>query len=365
MTDRVIYKAENEKDFWKYWEEYVSKNSAGPKYLKTFIDYVLTISNGASVLYRDKSFVYLRKNKVVACVFLPIEKENDIVNIKIRNGEFVQAPLFDADEKLAEKIFNLIDEIARGNNVSKIMFSVDSLEKDKYPYNYLQKYNYLDVSILVHLLNTETQQDLLQSFRRSFRPIIRSILENKDFLVFYIDKDNPDYKIHKEYEMLHHKCSGRITRPQETFDIQYQDLKNGNAVLFGLKYKGKNVAYLYFQHSGGKAVAFSAADDPDYAEMPLYHALWYSAAEYFEKKGVKHIDPGQPSCPSTQLFYYPDEKQLSIGRFKKGLGGEFVNNFRGVKYFSRDALEKDFDMFLNNYKKIIDENNAAPGEALD
>lgn len=355
MPDKVIFKEENEKEFWEHWEEYVCKNRISPKYLKTFINCLLIISKHNSALHKDKSFVYLHNDKVVACVFLPIEKDASGAKITI-NGDYVLAPLFDSDKKLERKIFNLIDEIAIENDISKIMFSIDPLEKDMYPYNYLQKYNYLDTSILVYFMNTKAQGDLLETCRDRFKRTIKSILRDKDFLVFYTDKDNPNYENHKEYEILHHKCSGRMTRPQETFDIQYQDLKKGNAVLFGLKYKGKSVAYLYFQHNGSKALSFSAADDPDYDKFPLYHPLTYSAMEYFRKKGVDCIDTGQPSGPSSQVYYYPDEKQLNIALFKRGFGGDFVDNFRGVKYFSKEVFEKDLNIFLNNYGKIIVEN---------
>lgn len=229
------------------------------------------------------------------------------------------------------------------------MFSVDPLESVRYPFNYLQKYGYLDASLLVYFIDTRPQ-NLLKACRDRFQRTIKSVLKNNDFSVFYTDKNNPDRKLHREYETLHHKCSGRITRPQETFDIQYEELKNGNAVLFGLKYKDKNVAYLYCKHNGGKALTASAADDPDYDRLPLYHPLMYSAMEYYKKKGVDLIDTGQPSAPSAQFLYYPDEKQFNIGHFKHGFSGDFMQNFRGIKYFSEKQFKQDLDYFRTNIR---------------
>lgn len=348
MSERIIFKEENEKDFWRYWQDYAREKRVSPRYLKTTLKYRLAISAGDSLLHSDKSFVYLANQEVKGCIFLPIEKKGDTLRISLK-GDYVDAPLFKNDKKLEKKIFSKIDEIAQEYKVAKIMFSVDPLEKDRFSYNYLQKYNYLDASILVYFITIPGSGELLKSCRRNHRRSIKYILKNKDFSVFYIDKNNPSDEIFKEYILLHHRCSGRVTRPQETFELQYQALKEGNAVLFGLNCKGRNIAYYYFTHNANKAISASAADNPEYDNLPLYHILLYSAMQYFQKKGVDYIDASQPSNLSTQIDYYPDKKQLNIAHFKNGFFGEFVNNFRAVKYFSKELFEQDIKEFISHY----------------
>lgn len=352
MSTRTIFKEENEKDFWIYWQDCVRKKRVSPRYFRTALEYRLAISAGESLLHSDKSFVYLLNSEPVACVFLPIEKRGREFSVSVK-GDYASAPLFETAPKLEAKIFNLIDELALKNKVSKIMFSIDPLEKDRFSYNYLQKYGYLDTSILVYLISVPGSGDLFKMCRRNHRRSIRYILENKDFSVFYMDKNNPCEEIYKNYVLLHHKCSGRITRSQETFDLQYRALKEGNAVLFVLSRKGRNIAYYYFRYNANKATSASTADDPDYDSQPLYHVLLYSAMRYFQKNGVDRIDTSQPSNLSAQFDYYPDKKQLNIARFKNGFSGEFVDNFRGIKYFSEERFEKDVKVFINNYKKAV------------
>lgn len=352
MPKKIIFKQENEETFWQYWQQFISKNRVSPRYLKTVLENRLINSSKSSLLSADKSFVYVIDNEIVGCAFLPLEKNNDVFTISVKGG-YVDAPLFN-NQKIGKTMFNLIDEIALKNQVAKIMFSVDPLERNKFPYNFLQKYGYLDTSILTYFINLYKKENLLKECRRGHKCDIKSILKDRDYSAFFIDQDNPSYKIHKEYVLLHHKCSGKITRPQETFDMQYQMLKQGNAVLFGLKYKNKNIAYSYFSYNNNKVVYFSSADDPDYDKLPLYHILLYSAMEYFQNKGVDYIDASQPSSPSTQIDYYPDKKQLNIARFKRGFGGNFVENFRGIKYFSKKNFKKDMKVFLENYKKTIE-----------
>lgn len=356
MSDEIIFKEKNEAAFWKHWQEYVLQNGISPKYLRTYIEPLLVISKNDSLLKEDKSFVYLRDNKAVALAFLPIEKENKESNrvaIKIEaDGNYVLAPLF-SDKNIEKKVFSIVDDIAKTSNVSKVMLHIDPLEGARYPYNYLQKYNYLASSVLVYLINTKIGQDLLANCREGCRKLIRSHLKKGEFSVFCIDKDQLDFEAHKEYQALHHKAAGRVTRPQSTFDNQYEELKQGHAVLFGLKYKGKNVAFCYFSFNGKKAIYSSGADDPDFEGLPLYHLLIFSAMEYFQKRNVDFIDVGQPSGPSSQFNYYPDQKQLGISLFKRGFGGNFAEDLRGIKYFSKHSFQEDVKVFSSGYTRNI------------
>ncbi len=348
MSDKVIFKEREKEAFWEYWRVFAENNKTGPRYLRTYQELILESSKADGLLVSDKSFVLLENNEVTACVFLPVEKDGDSVSVKVKaDGDFALAPIFLKNKKTEKKVFEIIDEIAAKENIGKIMFSIDSLSGAKY--NFLQKFNYLGASVLTYLIDTRTGTDMLSSCREGCRKLIRSLLKNNDFEVFYSDSSRPDEGMHKNYEFLHHKCAGRVTRPQVTFDTQFEELKKGNSVLFGLKYKGKNVAFCYFSYSGNKAIYFSGADDPEYEKLPLYHLIIYSAMEYFQKRGIEAIDVGQPSAPSAQFLYYPEPKQLSISLFKRGFSGSFAENFRGIKYFSQQVFKKDADDFLSKY----------------
>lgn len=346
MRENIIFKEENEKLFFQYWSTMVEVCKVGPRYLPLNLEVNLALARYRSVLIADKSFIYMKNNNPVAGVFLPIEENNGLPTISVANY-YVDAPLF-LDRSVEKSVFTTIDELARENTVVKIMLSVDPLERDV-NYNYLQKYNYLDTSILNYVIDLK-MQDLFSYLRRNHRRSIKWIAEDQDFSVFVIDSTKPSYDHHEEFRTLHHKCAGRVTAPKEAFDLQFEKLKQGHTVLFGLRYKEKNIAYMYFDYNEDKAISYQAADDPDYNQLPLYHILTFTAMEYLQKRGVKHIDTGQPSGPSHQIDYYPDVKQLNIGLFKYGFGGGFRSQFRGIKYFSKAALGKDIENFLDSYK---------------
>lgn len=346
MSINVIQKTKNEVLFWQYWQELITTNYISPRYLKTNIEtYCLALKND-SCFYEDASFVYIIDNKPVAGVFLPIEKREGDLTISYR-GDFANAPIFAAG--IAKKaVYKLIDEIAEGKKIAKIMFAVDPLENENY--NYLQEFDYLDASILAYIINLKSD-DLLKSCRKGHRCDIKKILNDKKFKVIVVDQKNSDYEIHEKYRELHYKCSGRTTRSNETFDLQFEDVKNGNAVLFGIQYENKHIAFAYFKYNFDKAIYASGADDPDYNNFPLYHTLVYSAMEYLKRIGVHCINTGQPSSPSRQILYYPDLKQLNIALFKRGFCGQYKNFNRGIKYFSHQLFKKEMNEFINNYKK--------------
>ncbi|MFA4941237.1 MAG: GNAT family N-acetyltransferase [Patescibacteria group bacterium] len=341
MSIKIIFKEENEKLFWEQWNKFVSDKNLSIRYTEINVKHFLSFLD----LYKDRSFVYLENNEPMACAFLPIEKNEENLSISFMGG-YVDAPIA-SNKKVQKKIFGIIDEIARENKVSQIKFAVDVFSGERF--NYLMQYGYLNSSILTYIF--DLSQDLLLSCRKGHKSDIKTALKNKDFKTFFVDKNNPSEKLFREYIELHHKCSGRVTRSQITFDMQFEKIKTGKAFLVGLEYDGKNVAYVYFEYNADKAIYASTADDPDYDKLQLYHILVFKAMEYLKEKGARAVDTGQPSCPSSQFDYYIDKKQENIALFKRGFGGYFKENFRGIKYFSEEAFKKDAKKFIDNYSK--------------
>ena len=225
------------------------------------------------------------------------------------------------------------------------MFHLDILERQTQPLNYLLNYNYLNAAIHGYLVDCEHP-----AMRRNHERAVKKISADQNFSLYVMDKKNADYQIHEIYRELHYKCAGKITRPKETFDLQFKLLTEGHSILVGLKNKDKFVAFTYYTYAGDKAISFSAADDTDFAHLPLYHIINWTAVNELKKIGVKIMDVGQPLNLSHQFFYHPDEKQKNIALFKTGFAGALVNYYNGIKYFSRRAFEKDMQKFITQYQ---------------
>lgn len=350
MSAIFIFKEQNSELFWKYLEEFVTSNSIHPAYLKLNLEWQLSISQSKGLLVEDKSFVYVVDNKPKAYVFLPIEKKEGLLAGTLSGG-FIYAPIF-SDYSFTKEVFNAIDEIAVEMKLEKIMFSIDPLSLEKNSFNFLQRFNYLDASILTYIIDCGSPELLLE-MRRGHKSDVKKIQQNEDFKVLRFDSTNCSFRIHEEFRQLSYKCAGREIRPQETYDKQFEILKNNQAVLFCLVYKGQKIAFAHFEYNKDKAFYTVGVDDPDFEKMPLYHTLIYTATKFFKDVGVRYIDTGQPSSPSTQFLYYPDAKQLNIALFKRGFGGDFKQNFRGLKYYSGDSFLADTEVFIKNYKLKI------------
>ena len=336
-----IFKKDNEKLFYEHWN---ALTAGFPRYSRFNIESWLLISRFKNLFADDFSFVATENKRPVACVFFPLEKHSEFVRVTI-DGDYVVAPI--ADERHEKDIFAKIDELAREHNVASIKFLMKPTREDEY--NILQKYNFLDTSVLNFRI--DISGDFLKGCRKGHRCDIKRILNDKDFSLACFDAENPSREAHNGYQMLHRKQAGKVTRPQETFDLQYERMRVDKSLLAELSYKGKKIAYAYFEYEKGGEYAYyaSSAGDPDYAKVQTSHAVIYAASELLRKKGIKYILVEQPASPAVQYDYYPSLKQLDIARFKRGFPGKFVMDFRGIKYYKKEAFQKDTQLFTEQY----------------
>jgi len=343
----TIFADRDPQKFWENWQKIVEKCGAGPRYLISNLEWFKSISKSRSLFFLDKSFICLNNGEPIAGVFLPVERNNEHLVASI-NGGYIPAPLL-VDKEVDKEIFSLVDELCLENKVEKAMFSIDPLSDDSY--NFLQKFGFLDSSILSYFFNLNDSKNLLQSCRRGHKCDIKKILNNENIKIFVVDSIYPSRELHNEFVIMHQKCAGNNAKTSEALAPLYNMLQSNQAVLFGMSDKGKNVAFTYFQYFKDKGIYTMAVDDPDYTGAPVYHALVYTAIEYLKKKGVVNIDTGQPSCSSMQYDYYPDDKQLKVALFKRGFPGNFKQNFRGVKYYTKNSFLIDANLFIGKYGK--------------
>jgi len=353
MSVRIVYKENNEEEFWALWQKYIDKRKTTSRYTPTSIGNNLVYARMRDLLVVDKSFVYVVNGEPQACVFLPIEKRDGHIMVSNdSNDPYVDAPIC-ANQAVRKKVFSHIDEIAKEHSVEKVMFIVSALDTRHLTYNYLHQYGYFDTSILKYVTDASGIDDIRKACRKGHRHDIKKMMENPTLEFFHVDENNSSYELHEEYRMLHKKCAGRVTRPKETFDMQFEKIKKKEAVLCGVTYEGVTVAYGYFDFKSDAALYYSGADDPDYDHLPLYHVLVYSAIEYFKKRGVTYIDLDQPSCPTAQIDFLPDAKQQNIAQFKRGFPGSFWNSHRGIKYYAKDVFQSDMKKFSDAYPEVM------------
>lgn len=358
-------------EFEGLWKEFLSKNShASVFYSLHWMAYQKYYSQDRFV--KDLSFVITGPGqKPLAICPLYIEEYNGLRRFSYR-GEFLETlrtPLICLDEhrkhrkKLEEKVYDLIDSLAIENGVKKANFIIDPLcsiyEEERF--NYLTQYGYTDISISTQIMDLKkSEEDLWMELRQSSRSLIDRA--KKTYKIVLFDYKNPVREVHDQYVQMHHKVAGRITRPAETFDEQFEMLKDDEAILIGVDHEGKFVGFIYLIHGKKSAYAASAAHDPDFVtKVPRDNIVYWNAMLYYKSRGLEYMELDNQQF-GPQLFDYPSKKDIAISFFKRGFGGKTYPLFRGVKYYDEDLMEKELSEAAG---KLISETRAFKADVPD
>src|SRR3989344_9502380 len=201
--NKLMFKTESEPVFWQHWQKVLAATKAGPRYSSMTAKSFILIAKDQGIFHADKSFVYLQNGRPAAAVFFPLMTIDGTVIASV-TGDFLYAPLL-ANKSVEKQLFVEIDKLARNSGVAKIEFQIDPLDK-YYAYNWLQKYGYLESSVLAYVMDL-TVPDFLSSCRADHRARIKKMLADPEVEIFHIDGSNPDYRIHEQYREMHQKMA--------------------------------------------------------------------------------------------------------------------------------------------------------------
>ena len=346
-------------EFQKMWERFLSQNDhVSVFYTLNWMDYQRYYSEDRFV--DDLSFIFLgADNEPLAICPLYLENYDGLVRFSYR-GEFLESlrtPLISGGVKrkhrkrIEKELYLMIDELAAKHNVQKCNFLIDPLcaVYDNEYYNYLTQYGYLDASIATQIIDlTKHRDDLWAELRKSYKALINKA--NKTYEVLVMDYRDPVSDMHDNYRTLHYKAAGRITRPIETFNLQFEMLRNDQAMLLGVKHKNQFVTFSYFIHLNKTAYYASEADDPD-IEIPVTCGplMQWKAMEYYKDRDFNFMELDNQQF-GHQVYDHPSEKDIMISLFKRGFGGKTYPLFRGVRYYNKDLLKQEL---ADNTQELI------------
>ena len=311
----------------------------------------------------QKSF-FVKENNVIIAV-CPLILENDEGQKKFSFSSFaVPSPALSdqigskKQKKILDFIFEYIDNQAKMLELKKASFRFSplsdfSIQSKGYPYNYLLKYGYLDATLNTQILDVSPDPEHLRSdVRKGHKYDINrasKLLEVRIFDAKSIDRATFDL-----YCELHHKDAGRITRPQITFDMMFDWVKKGYAILVGarLKETERFVGFTYHVIYKQGAYYASACSDPDCGELPIAHFILWESIRWLHNKGKYFFEIGWQFYGS-EFRSHTSPKECQISKFKRGFGGEQVPQIVGEKYYDPDFFEKEYMKKLKNYEEYI------------
>jgi len=307
------------------WSDFVKQEYNIPYvYTEHHVDYIDVHSHGFSGSSMDISLILYHDKK--PCAVWPLMFDmTDIEPIKSINNQYggiIIPPFFienfpkKSQRSVVKNCLNFLNkllglsggkcwrtsEVSTGGAIGQ-WYEI-ALEKG----GMLDRVNYemyVDLSMSI--------QEIRKCIRKSYRPLISSGLKKWKVLVM----DQYCENTWKNFRLLHKTVAGRVTRPIETWNVQHEAIKSGNAFLVHISDKeGKMVGGGYFNMSSCEGNYSVGSYNKELSDQPLGHMIQYQAILTMKEKGRKQYYIGS-------RFYIPvlpfvTEKQVNISRFKAG-----------------------------------------------
>lgn len=298
------------------------------------------------------SLLYLGNPQVAHFTITENKQILAVCPLFLKDNEFVMfwsPAMATLDQKKTDKVlqvaFDHIDELAKQSRVVRSSMMIYPLSFPSH--NYLMKYGYLDISINTQVIDLRQSLDDIHGAMRKGHDydIDRGL---KVLECWALDKDRIEPNTFEEYHKLHTKDAGRETRAQSTWDMQYQWIKDGNAVLFGALYKEELVGFSYVFAYKKKTYYGSACSDPNHSELPVGHFLNWKTIEWLKEYGFEYYEIGWQQY-GNQFYDFPSPKEVSISKFKRGFGGWTIPLYMGEKYYNKEFFLKTQIDRMKNY----------------
>lgn len=310
------------------------------------------------------SFFVKEDNKFVAVCPLMLEDHNGSKEFSF-SAFAVPSPAMSDEignkkqKKVLDFIFAYVDDQAKTLGVKKTSFRFSPLSdiyvlSKGHPSNYLLKYGYLDATFITQILDISQNPEQLKSdVRKGHKYDINRASRILDAHIY--DAKSIDRETFDLYCNLHHKDAGRVTRPPITFDMMFEWIKMGNAILVGTTLKGKDQFVGFSYHIVYKSGAYyaSACSDPSYGEMPIAHFLLWESINWLHNNGIRVFEIGWQFYGS-EFHYHTSPKEYQISKFKRGFGGDQVSQIIGEKYYDPIFFEKEYLKKIENYRNYIE-----------
>jgi len=169
-------------------------------------------------------------------------------------------------------------------------------------------------------------ENIWSSIRKSYKNLIN--LAMKNLQVENICQDNLKESVFREFQYLHFREAGRKTRLQETWDIQWKAIEQGNCFLITLRYQNELIGGGLFSHNSHFAEYWVAAYRKDIPGIQYVgHGVLGAAIRYLHEMKIKLLCVGERHCPGDVWwpFGHPhDEKWMGISDFKAGFANRYA-----------------------------------------
>ena len=320
MTD-VIYSGAP--DFEKFWQSlFEASEFAYPLYQTKNIEFYKEYLQPSHS--EDLSFVIVENQvplagmKIILHV-LEHQRELSCYGLPAVYAENDELEAIELD-KAHKKIRTEIDQLIEKHSVQSILFR-DWLPKGRVSVvgkHLLDKGTKAEPYFTQIISLNKVENELYRKVRKSYKSLIN--WGKKNLQLHYLEPQTVTPKEMEQFHQLHVHVTGRETRSEHTWDIQYEMIRQNEA--FGIlgELDGELVTAALFPLSSKLCMYGVSASKRELFEKPLSHAVLWKAILYAQEKGCEFFEMG------TQLYLNQNPststKELNISTFKRGFGGE-------------------------------------------
>ena len=160
-------------------------------------------------------------------------------------------------------------------------------------------------------------EELWNVLRKSYRSLINFGRKNLNIESEF----NED--LWSECKIFHQKVAGRITRNDETWNIQKTMIEKNKAKIFYIYEEGKILGFAFFTISNNTgAYSVAAYNRSKFDKISISHVIIWHAIEYFKSIGFDNIYLGE-YAPEKHIN---NQKLGNINHFKLGFCNTLISN---------------------------------------
>lgn len=332
---------------YKDWDEFCGhSDEAWFWHTSDWIEYILHYRPELSP--QSFSFMVQQDNEILAACPLVLETCQDKGEIirefaygggpcplpTIRNG---------VSERQRKKVLNIIsdhiDSLAQQLDVYRISLRESPPAPGFWQPPHLRRlpellrHGYLDISLASQVVDLSVgDSELLDAMRKGHRHDIKRSHQLLQVSVY--DSSKITEELFNQYRELHQIAAGRITRPLVTFQMMYDWVRSGLAVLIAARHNGAVVGFALVSIYKDGAYYSSSCEHPEARHLPVGHASQWAAMCWLKQRGIRRYEIGMQPC-GVQPHSLWSPKELSISFFKRGLGGMTVPFWIGEKFYCK------------------------------
>lgn len=151
----------------------------------------------------------------------------------------------------------------------------------------------------------------------------------------------------EKFKSDYFRIAGKKTRPDKTFKLLRNWIQKGYGFLLEAQYKDKTAGYIYILTYKKSAYYFMAATFEEYKQYNVNHFLLWEAFKTLKNRGIEKIDLGEQVF--NTLHYQPIEKEFNISKFKKGFGGELIQQPKSEYFFDQEYFKQTMEIRIQKY----------------